>query len=96
MGNMAGAVSKPVWDWSATAMLVSALRSASRVQNTNTNGPQNTGLFIRQEGRMEGDGGGGERGRGEGAFENLTDDLRTHIFTHNGTPHTAHEGGHSC
>lgn len=20
----------------------------------------------------------------------------THVFTHNGTPHTAHEGGHSC
>lgn len=56
MGNMAGAESKPAWDWSATAMLVSALRSASRVQNTNTNGPQNTGLFIRQEGRMEGEG----------------------------------------
>lgn len=59
MGNMAGAESKPAWDWSATAMLVSALRSASRVQNTNTNGPRNTGLFIRQEG-------GGWRGRDGG------------------------------
>lgn len=32
-------------DWSATAMLVSALRSASRVQNTNTNCPPITGLL---------------------------------------------------
>lgn len=32
-------------DWSGTAMLVSALRSASRVQNTNTNCPHNIGLL---------------------------------------------------
>lgn len=36
---------KPRQDWSATAMLASALRSASRVQNTNTNCPHNTGLL---------------------------------------------------
>ncbi|KAM7371641.1 hypothetical protein PAMP_008859 [Pampus punctatissimus] len=40
-----------LWDWSVTAMLLSALRSASRVQNTNTNCPHNTGL--RQEGEIE-------------------------------------------
>ena len=34
-----------LWDWSVTTMLVSALRSASRVQNTNTNCPHNTGLL---------------------------------------------------
>lgn len=36
---------RSLWDWSVTAMLVSALRSASRVQNTNTNCPHNTGLL---------------------------------------------------
>lgn len=46
-----GAESKPAWDWSVTAMLVSALRSASRVQNTNTNCPHNTGLLSDRRGR---------------------------------------------
>lgn len=45
MGCKTGAKSKPVLDWSETAMLASALRSASRVQNTNTNCPHNTGLL---------------------------------------------------
>lgn len=48
----------PCGDWSATAVLVSALRSASRVQNTNTNCPHNTGL-INTGGKKRRPGGAG-------------------------------------
>lgn len=45
-GCTTGAASKPAWDWSATAVPVSDLRSARRVQNTNTDCPHNTGLLA--------------------------------------------------
>lgn len=78
-----------------------ALRSASRVQNTNTNCPHDIGLLSAKEQQRSNNGGFGpalrhvvaaycDGKRLGGLFFNLTNDLRTHTSSHTMSHHTQH------